>query len=69
MLALKQFQGGWQHGLQGVGQTETVKELAQTIAKQCLVFNCFQGLDTRSIGRILKVISSKYKNLDVLLLV
>lgn len=56
MLALKQYQGGWLHGLQGVGKTETVKELAQTIAKQCLIFNCFHGLDTRSLGRILKVL-------------
>ena len=55
MLALKQFQGGWLHGLQGVGKTETIKELARAVAKQCLVFNCFDGLDTRSIGRILKV--------------
>ena len=56
MLALKQYQGGWLHGLQGVGKTETVKELARAVAKQCLVFNCFNGLDTKSIGRILKVI-------------
>lgn len=55
MLALKQFQGGWLHGLQGVGKTETIKELARAVAKQCLVFNCFDGLDTKSIGRILKV--------------
>lgn len=56
MLALKQFQGGWLHGLQGVGKTETIKELARAVAKQCLVFNCFDGLDTKSIGRILKVL-------------
>ena len=55
MLALKQYQGGWLHGLEGVGKTETLKELALTIAKQCIVFNCFHGLDTKSIGRILKV--------------
>ena len=55
MLALRQYQGGWLHGLQGVGKTETIKELARAVAKQCLVFNCFHGIDTKSIGRILKV--------------
>ena len=56
MVALKQNQGGWLHGLQGVGKTETIKELARALAKQCLIFNCFNGLDTSSIGRIIKVI-------------
>ena len=55
MVALKQNQGGWMHGLQGVGKTETIKELARALAKQCLLFNCFRGLDTSSTGRILKV--------------
>lgn len=55
MVALKQNQGGWMHGLTGVGKMETIKELARALAKQCLIFNCFSGLDTSSIGRILKV--------------
>ena len=59
MLALKQYQGGWLHGLQGVGKTETIKELASAVARQCLVFNCFNGLDTKSIGRIIKAIHFK----------
>lgn len=60
MLALKQYQGGWLYGLEGVGKTEIIKELALTIAKQCIVFNCFNGLDSKSIGRILKVRCLKY---------
>lgn len=60
MLALKQYQGGWLYGLEGVGKTETIKELALTIAKQCIVFNCFNGLDSKSIGRILKVSFPKW---------
>lgn len=55
MLALKQHQGAWLHGVQGIGKTETIRELARILAKQCLVFNCFNGLDTQSIGRLLKV--------------
>ena len=54
MLALKQYQGVWLYGEQGVGKTETIKELAWTLGKQCLIFNCFDGLDSSSIGRILK---------------
>lgn len=69
MLALKQFQGGWLHGLQGVGKTETIKELARAVAKQCLVFNCFDGLDTKSIGRILKVCLTLCKLITTIMLV
>lgn len=39
---------------QGVGKTETIKELAWMLAKQCLVFNCFEDLESTSVGRILK---------------
>jgi hypothetical protein len=34
MLALNQYQGVWLYGEQGVGKTETIKELAWTLGKR-----------------------------------
>ena len=44
--------GGNPYGPAGTGKTESVKALAQAFGRQCLVFNCDEGLDFKSMGRI-----------------
>eukprot|EP01049_Picozoa_sp_SAG25_P002666 SAG25_NODE_143_length_14049_cov_6.050817_1_plen_2680_part_10 len=44
--------GGNPYGPAGTGKTESVKALAQALGRQCLVFNCDEGIDYKSMGRI-----------------
>ena len=44
--------GGNPYGPAGTGKTESVKALANLFGRQVLVFNCDEGIDVKSMGRI-----------------
>ncbi|KAM8977653.1 cytoplasmic dynein 2 heavy chain 1 [Pelodytes ibericus] len=50
--AIKMGLGGNPYGPAGTGKTESVKALGGLLGRQVLVFNCDEGIDVKSMGRI-----------------